>query len=81
MIGIRGIALLEISETLSKTSVYKGTDVSDDFIINDISNVGIDEWAEYALTDIPTEPGIYTFRGSVMFSDEDNDCEYSVTCD
>ncbi len=78
-IGIRGIALLEITETLSPHSVYAGSDISNDFIIDDISAIGIEEWAEYNLTDIPVEAGVYTFRGSVRF-DEDG-AYYSTTCD
>lgn len=58
-IGIRGIALLEITETLSPHSVYHSSDIADDCIIRDISHGGIEEWAEHSLTDVPTEPGIY----------------------
>lgn len=78
-IGVRGIALMEITETLSPQSVYQGSDIADDLIVDDISNCGIDEWADYNLTDVPTEPGIYTFRGSVRFTEDD--AEYSTTCD
>ncbi len=78
-VGIRGIALMEITETLSPHSVYQGSDISSDCIVNDISSGGIDEWAEYNLTDLPTEPGIYTIRGSARF-DEDS-ADYSTTCD
>lgn len=78
-VGIRGIALMEISETLSPHSVYQGSDIPNDCILQDFSGCGIEEWAEYNLADLPTEPGVYTIRGSVRF-DEDS-AFYSTTCD
>lgn len=78
-IGIRGIALLEINETLSKHSVDVSSGIGENLIIEDISDCGIEEWAQHALTDIPIDPGVYTFRGSVRLDEDDAD--YSVTCD
>lgn len=70
-VGIRGIALMEISETLSPHSVYQGSDIFNDCIVDDISGCGIEEWAEYSFTSLPTEPGIYTLSGSVRFTEDD----------
>lgn len=78
-IGIRGMALMEITETLSPHSVDQSSNISNDYIIDDISMDGIESWADIALGDIPAEPGIYTFRGSARFDDDSAD--YSVTCD
>lgn len=78
-IGIHGVAVLEVNETLSKHSIYVGNDIHPDLVLLDIEECGAEEWAEYCLNDVPTDPGIYTFKGSVTFSEDDAD--YSVTCD
>lgn len=78
-IGIEGYALLEIEETLSPHSVYKGNDIHPALIVDDIQACCIQEWVEYNLSDIPNEPGVYTARGSARF-DEDS-ADYSVTFD
>lgn len=77
--GVAGCAILSIEETLSPHSVYAGSDIHPNLVLNDIKQGGVDEWAEYNLSERPKEPGIYTFRGSVRF-DEDS-ADYSVTCD
>lgn len=76
-VGIEGYALLSIQETLSPTSVYCGSDIHPNLILDDIKNSSIGEWAEYNLRNLPKEPGIYMLRGSVRF-DEDS-ADYSVT--
>ena len=78
-VGVRGIALMEITEALSPHSVDQSSNISNDCIVDHISENGIEEWTECNLTDIPNEPGIYTIRGSVRF-DEDS-ADYSTTCD
>lgn len=78
-IGIKGVAVLEISETLSPDSIYSGSDIEPNLILDDIAQCGVDDWADYYLDDIPSEPGIYTFRGTAEFSEDD--AAYSVTCD
>jgi hypothetical protein len=78
-IGLQGVAVMEIVETLSPHSVYVGNDIHPSLILDDIKQCGTEEWADYNLCDTPEEPGIYTFRGSVRF-DEDS-ADYSVTCD
>lgn len=78
-IGIKGVAVLEISETLSPDSIYVGSDIEPNLILDDIEQCGIEDWAEYCLDDIPKNPGIYTFRGKAEFSEDDAD--YNVTCD
>lgn len=78
-IGVHGVAVLGVKESLSPHSVYVGSDIHPDLILDDIEQCGAEEWAEHSLDDVPQEPGIYTFRGSARF-DEDSS-EYSTTCD
>ena len=78
-VGVKGFALMEIGETLSPHSIYVGNDVHPSLIIEDIKEIGIEEWAECALNDVPVKPGIYTFRGTARFSEDD--ITYYCTCD
>jgi hypothetical protein len=78
-VGLRGVAILELTETISPHSVYVGSDIHPELILHDVDMDGIEEWADCYLDDKPTKPGIYTFRGSVRFGEDSAD--YSMTCD
>lgn len=78
-IGIHGVAVLEVKETLSPDSIYVGSDIDPALVLNDVHQCGAEEWADYYLQDVPKEPGVYTFRGSACFSEDD--ANYSCTCD
>ena len=78
-VGIEGFALLSIKESLSPHSVYCGSDAAPDRIMIDIKECGMQEWAEAYLNDTPVDPGVYTFRGSARFDEDEAD--YSMTCD
>lgn len=78
-IGLKGVAVMKVSETLSPDSIYMGSDIEPNLILDDIEQCGTEDWVEYCLDDMPTEPGIYIFRGTAEFSEDDAD--YSVTCD
>ncbi|MBL4706289.1 MAG: hypothetical protein JKY54_17310 [Flavobacteriales bacterium] len=78
-IGLSGIAVLSIHETLSPHSVYVGSDIHPQLVLEDIKKYGTEEWAGMYLGQMPKEPGVYQFRGIATFTDDDAD--YSVTHD
>lgn len=78
-IGIQGVAVLEVSETLTEDSPCKGNEVPDNLILLDMENCGIEDWADHHLSDVPVEAGVFTFSGRARFTEDDSD--YSMTCD
>jgi len=77
-VGVRGYALMEITETLSPHSVCVGNDICGDLIASEISDIGIDEWVEYSLPHTPVDVGMYTLRGSARFDEDSSDYSVSV---
>lgn len=77
-IGIKGVAVMEFSETLSPDSNYSGSDIEPNLVLNTIMQYGLGDWVRYLLNDVPSEPGVYRFRGTAEFNEDDAD--YNVTC-
>lgn len=77
-IGIKGVAVMEISETLSPDSSCLGSDVKPNLILDAIVQCGVEDWVNHFLNDVPNEPGVYRLRGTAEFSEDGTD--YSVAC-
>lgn len=79
--GIFGCAVLDIKETLSAYSPDQSNNISGDLVREDIQTwFDIEAWSNMFLTDMPEEPGAYTFVGSVRFDPDETTPEYSLKC-
>ena len=76
-IGVRGVALLSIIEP-DDDSQHPST-YGQSLVCDDIDQIGVEEWYEYSFDEKPSEPGVYTIRGTVTFTEDDS--LYSITID
>ena len=78
-VGIEGFALLSIDESLSRHSVYVGSDIHPNLVLEDIKQCGMEEWSEAYLSALDLQPGIHNVTGSVNFSEDD--ANYVMSCE
>lgn len=76
-IGIKGVALLSINEPDDDSQHPKTYGSS--LVCDDIDQIGIEEWYEYSFDEKPSEPGVYSIRGTATFTEDDT--MYSITVD
>ena len=77
IIGIKGAAITQIKETLSPSSAYIGSDIHPDLILDDMDQVGLEEWISCSFPLINGKAGVYVIQGSVVFSEDSAD--YSIS--